>query len=74
MPPRPGLEPDDLVTPTAAAALLRRPASTIRTWIERYGIQPLGRPPGSRWDVYDFRELAAVDARMRRKAALPAAA
>jgi hypothetical protein len=65
MPPRPTLEPDDLVTPTAAAVLLGVPASTVRTWIERNDIRPLGQL--GRWPAYDFNDLATVDARLRRK-------
>ena len=67
VPPRPGLQPDDLVTPSQAAAILHVPAETIRTWIRRYEIESLGKL--GRWPVYDYREIAAVQARMRRKAA-----
>lgn len=62
MPPRATLEPDDLVTPTGAARILRTSPSTVRTWIERNGIEPLGRI--GRWPVYDYNEIAAVKARM----------
>jgi hypothetical protein len=65
MSPRPTLEPDDLVTPTRAGLLLGVPASTVRTWIERNGIPQLGAL--GRWPVYDYNEIAAVDARLRRK-------
>lgn len=70
MPPRPGIEPGDIVTPAQAAAHLKVPASTVRTWIERYGIRPLGKI--GRWNVYDYREIAAIEA--RRAADFPAAA
>jgi hypothetical protein len=60
MPPRPGIEPEDIVTPTRAGELLGVPASTVRTWIERYGIEPLGKI--GRWNVYDYREIAAIEA------------
>ena len=65
MPPRPTLEPDDLVTPARAGLLLGIPASTVRTWIERYGIEQLGAL--GRWPAYDYNEIAAVDAALRRK-------
>ena len=48
VPPRPTLEPDDLVTPAQAAGLLGVPSGTVRQWILR-------------------NEIAAVDARLRRK-------
>ena len=60
MPPRPGIEPQDVVTPTQAARLLGIPAETVRTWIRRHGIEPLGVI--GRWNVYDYREIAAVEA------------
>lgn len=63
MPPLRGIEPDDLVTPTQAADLLGVPASTVRTWIQRYGIERLGFI--GRWPVYDYREIAAIEARSR---------
>jgi hypothetical protein len=79
MPPRPTLEPDDLVTPTKAAELLGVPAATVRSWIHRSEdilgrkIEPLGTV--GRWPVYDFNEIAAIDAIMRqRKNAFPEAA
>lgn len=65
--PRPGLEADDLVTPSQAAALLRVPANRVRVWIHRYGVKPLGQL--GRWPAYDYREIAAIDAALRRKTA-----
>ncbi len=65
MSPRPALEPDDLVTPARAGSLLGVPPSTVRTWISRYGLEPLGCL--GRWPAYDYRDIAAVDARLRRK-------
>jgi hypothetical protein len=76
--PRPTLEPDDLVTPAQAGRILGVPASTVRTWIERSEsitgrkIEPLGTL--GRWPVYDFNEIAAVDAALRRKREARAAA
>ena len=35
MPPRPTLEPDDLVTPTQAAELLGVDPNLVRVWIHR---------------------------------------
>jgi hypothetical protein len=65
MAPRPTIEPDDLVTPAQAARLLGVPAGTVRIWIHRYGIQPLGSL--GRWPAYDYNDIAAVDAALRRK-------
>ena len=62
---RPGLEPDDLVTPAEAGAILRVPPSTVRTWIERHGLERLGMK--GRWPAYDFRDIARVHARHRRR-------
>jgi hypothetical protein len=64
MPPRATLHPDDLVTPTRAARILGVPPSTVRTWIDRNGIEPLGQL--GRWPAYDYNEIAKVAARMRR--------
>jgi hypothetical protein len=66
MPPRPTLHPDDLVTPTRAGQQLGVKPSTVRTWIERYGIEPLGHL--GRWPAYDFNDIAAVQAKRRRDA------
>lgn len=63
MPPRPTLQADDLVTPAAAGRILGVPASTVRTWIERYKIERLGML--GRWPVYDFNAIAAVQAKRR---------
>ena len=57
------MEPDDLVTPGQAAELLGVPANRVRVWIWRYQIEPLGRV--GRWNVYDYREIAAIEARSR---------
>lgn len=65
MSPRPTLEPDDLVTPARAAELLGVDANLVRVWIHRHRIEPLGSL--GRWPVYDFNDIAAVDAAMRRK-------
>jgi hypothetical protein len=70
MPPRPGIEADDLVTPAQAARLLRVPANRVRVWISRYGVEPLGKL--GRWNAYDYRELARIDADLRKRE--PAAA
>jgi hypothetical protein len=79
-PPREGLDPDDIVTPDEGAALLGIPASTLRTWIQRSPgilgrqVQPLATI--GRIRAYDWLDLAALDAEMRRRhraAAAPAA-
>lgn len=63
VPPKPGIEPDDLVTPKRAALLLGVPPGTVWSWISRYGIEPVGK--AGRWNVYDYREIAAIEARSR---------
>ena len=70
--PRPTLEADDLVTPAQAAALLGVDPNCVRVWIHRNGIEPLGTL--GRWPVYDYNEIAAVDAALRRKREARAAA
>ncbi len=65
LPPRPTLEPGDLVTPAKAARLLGRPPGTVRSWIHRFGVEQLGTLDGG--PAYDYNDIAAVDARMRRK-------
>ncbi len=53
----------DAVTPSQAAARLDIPAGTVRSWISRRGIKPIGTI--GRYNVYDYRELARVEAEMR---------
>ena len=65
VPLRPDMEPDDLVTPAQAARLLGVPLGTVRSWISRNGIRPLGAI--GRWPAYDYNDVAAVDAALRRK-------
>jgi hypothetical protein len=71
MHPRATLEPDDLVTPTSFGKQTRIPAATVRSWIHR-SEDILGRkvePLGSlgRWPAYDWNDLAALEAEMRRR-------
>jgi hypothetical protein len=69
MPPRPTLEPGDLVTPSQAASALGVPPNRMRVWIHRAGeilgrqVEPLGTL--GRWPAYDFNDLAALEAAMR---------
>jgi hypothetical protein len=71
MPPRPTLEADDLVTPTRFGGLVGVPAPTVRSWIYRSEdilgrkVEPLGTL--GRWPAYDYNDLAALDAEMRRR-------
>jgi hypothetical protein len=67
MAPRPGIEPEDVVTPTQAGLLLGVRSGTVRVWIHRYGLESLGKI--GRWPVYDFREIAAIEAALRRSEA-----
>lgn len=61
---RPDIVSDQVVTPAEAAARLGKPASTVRVWIMRYQIEPVGVIKGR--NVYDYRELAQIEAKMRR--------
>ncbi len=63
MPPPSEVPPEEVVTPTQAAERLGVPASTVRSWISRRGIEPLGAI--GRYNVYDYRVLARVEAEMR---------
>lgn len=71
MPPRRTLEADDLVTPARFGTAVGIPASTVRTWIQRSSgilgrkVEPLGTL--GRWPAYDWNDLAALDAEMRRR-------
>lgn len=63
MPPRPGIEPDDVVTPGEAGRRLGVSPRDVSVWIYRYGVEPLGTI--GRWKVYDFRDIAAIEAGLR---------
>ena len=56
-------EPRDVVTPSQAAGIFGVPASTVRTWIARRKVKPLGRI--GRYNRYDYRELAEIERDMR---------
>lgn len=78
VPPRPTLEADDLVTPAQASRILGVPAGRVRIWIHRSEeilgrkVEPLGQL--GRWPAYDYNDIAALDAAMRRKREARAAA
>lgn len=57
------IDPSEVVTPTEAAERLDVPASTIRTWISRSDVRPLGKI--GRYNVYDYRDLARLECQMR---------
>lgn len=59
----PDIAPEEVVTPTQAAERLGVPAGTVRSWISRRGIEPLGAI--GRYNVYDYRAIARVEAEMR---------
>ncbi len=59
----PGLDPSDVVTPSQAAKRLDVPPGTVSSWISRKGVEPIGRL--GRYNVYDYRELAQIEALMR---------
>ena len=56
-------EPHDVVTPSQAAEIFGVPAGTVRSWISRRGLKPLGRI--GRYNRYDYRELAEIERDMR---------
>ena len=57
------MRPEDVVTPSAAAKVFGVPACTVRKWIQRKGVKPLGKI--GRYNVYDYAELAAIERDMR---------
>ncbi len=59
----PDIDPSEVVTPSQAAKMWDIPAGTVRSWISRRGIKPIGTI--GRYNVYDYRELARVEAEMR---------
>ncbi|MFF5206009.1 MerR family transcriptional regulator [Streptosporangium sp. NPDC000396] len=52
-------QPHDVVTPTQVAREWGIPAGTVRSWISRAGLEPLGRI--GRYNVYDYRQLAELE-------------
>lgn len=58
-------QPHDVVTPTEAAKIFGVPASTVRSWIRRKQLKPLGAI--GRYNRYDYRDLAEIEAEMRFK-------
>lgn len=57
------MRPEDIVTPTQAARLFGVPAPTVRSWIHRAGLKPLGKI--GPYNVYDPQALAALERDMR---------
>lgn len=57
------IDPSEVVTPTQAAARFGVPPGTVRSWISRRKIKPLGQI--GRYNVYDYRDLAKVECEMR---------
>lgn len=62
-PPLTAEEAHHIVTPTEFAERLRISPSTVRSWIRRRGLEPLGQR--GRYNVYDYRLLAEVERDMR---------
>lgn len=64
MPPEidPDIDPSEVVTPSQAAARFGIPAGTVRSWISRRKIEPLGTI--GRYNVYDYRVLARIEYEM----------
>jgi hypothetical protein len=56
-------QPHDVVTPSQAAEIFGVPAGTVRSWISRRKLRPLGRI--GRYNRYDYRELAEIERDMR---------
>jgi hypothetical protein len=71
MPPRPTLEPADLVTPARFAAQAGLSAPTVRVWIHRSEriigrkVEPLGHL--GPYEAYDWNDLAGLEREMRRR-------
>ena len=57
------MRPQDIVLPSQAADIFGVPAATVRKWIQRKGIQPLGKL--GRYNAYDLQALAEVERDMR---------
>ncbi|GIH70324.1 MerR family transcriptional regulator [Sphaerimonospora thailandensis] len=57
------MQPHDVVTPSKAAAIFGIPAGTLRSWIHRKGIQPLGKI--GPYNAYNYQELADLEREMR---------
>lgn len=53
------LDPCDVVTPSTAAKRLGIPAGTVRSWISRYRIEPLGKI--GRVNVYNYIDIARIE-------------
>ncbi|MEV7013311.1 helix-turn-helix domain-containing protein [Streptosporangium sp. NPDC051022] len=64
MPPEidPDIDPSEVVTPSQAAERFGIPAGTVRSWISRRKIKPLGTI--GRYNVYDYRVLARIEYEM----------
>lgn len=58
----PDIDPSEVVTPSQAAARFGVPAGTVRSWISRRRIKPIGAI--GRYNVYDYRVLAKVEFEM----------
>lgn len=56
-------QPHHVVTPSQAAEMFGVPAATVRSWIRRRKLQPLGAI--GRYNRYDYRELAEIERDMR---------
>lgn len=65
MPPEidPDIDPSEVVTPSQAAERFGVPAGTVRSWISRSNVKPLGKI--GRYNVYDHRDLARLECQMR---------
>ncbi|MCW2768187.1 MAG: hypothetical protein JWO11_4146 [Nocardioides sp.] len=62
-PPGVIMQARDVVTPSEAAAVFGIPAATVRSWIRRKNIRPLGKI--GPYNRYDYQELAELERDMR---------
>lgn len=57
------VRPHDVVIPSQAAELFGISPELMRKWIQRRGVQPLGKL--GRYNAYNLQELAEVERDMR---------
>ena len=66
----PGMAAREPITISDAAARLRRPERTVRTWASRYQARKLLRPGKTAW--YDWHDLKTIERQIRLGEPVPA--